>query len=128
MRTTGRNMQLTKQIGEHLVAAELGRRGYVATPFAGNVPMFDLLAADIHGRAVPIQVKSINGASWQFSADAFLAIDIVEGEQIIRGKTMLLNPDLLCIFVVIKGAGKDEFYIFKLGDLQDHFAGAYRGG
>jgi hypothetical protein len=37
VRTTGREMQLTRQIGEHLVAAELGRRGYVATPFAGNI-------------------------------------------------------------------------------------------
>jgi hypothetical protein len=36
VRTTGREMQLTRQIGEHLLAAELGRRDYVATPFAGN--------------------------------------------------------------------------------------------
>ena len=33
---TGRDMQITRQIGEHLVVAELGRRGYVAAPFAGN--------------------------------------------------------------------------------------------
>jgi hypothetical protein len=69
MRTTGRDMQLTRQVGEHLVAAELGRRGYVASPFAGNIPMFDLLAADPRGYAIPIQVKAINGGSWQFSAD-----------------------------------------------------------
>ena len=42
---TGHDNQLTRQIGEHLVAAELGRRGYVATPFAGNVPMYDLKVA-----------------------------------------------------------------------------------
>jgi hypothetical protein len=60
---TGREMQLARQVGEHLVAAELGRRGYVATPFAGNVPMFDLLAADIRGYAIPIQVKAIKGPS-----------------------------------------------------------------
>jgi hypothetical protein len=29
--------QLAGQIGEHLVVAELGRRGVVATPFSGNV-------------------------------------------------------------------------------------------
>lgn len=52
MRATGRDMQLTRQTGEHLVAAELGRRGYVATPFAGNIPMYVLLIADLHGRAV----------------------------------------------------------------------------
>jgi hypothetical protein len=35
---TGRSNQLTGHIGEHLVAAELGRMGLFATPFAGNVP------------------------------------------------------------------------------------------
>jgi hypothetical protein len=35
----GRRVQLTKQIGEHLVAAELGRRQFIAAPFAGNVPV-----------------------------------------------------------------------------------------
>lgn len=32
------NNQLAGQIGESLVVAELGRRGIVATAFAGNVP------------------------------------------------------------------------------------------
>ncbi len=128
MRTTGRDMQLTRQIGEHLVAAELGRRGYVATPFSGNIPMFDLLAADFRGCAVPIQVKAINGPSWEFSVDTFLIVDIVDNEQMIRGKILLPNPDLLCIFVLIKEAGKDEFYIFQLRDLQDHFSRNYKGG
>lgn len=36
----GRNSQLTRQIGEHLVLAKLGRLGYSASPFAGNVPQF----------------------------------------------------------------------------------------
>lgn len=128
MRATGRDMQLTRQVGEHLVAAELGRRGYVATPFSGNVPMFDLLAADLHGRAVPIQVKAIKGPSWQFRADTFLTIEIIDDEQIIRGKTALPMPNLLCIFVLLKSAGTDEFYIFHLRDLQDFFAEIYKGG
>ncbi len=128
MKTTGREMQLTRQIGEHLVAAELGRRGYVATPFSGNIPMFDLLVADFQGRAVPIQVKAINGPSWQFNVDKFLTVEIVDNEQFVRGKIELPNHHLLCIFVFIREAGKDEFYIFRLGDLQDHFAGSYKGG
>ena len=33
---TGREMHLTRQIGEHLVAAELGRLGYIAAPFAAK--------------------------------------------------------------------------------------------
>jgi hypothetical protein len=37
---TGCSLQLTPQIGEHLIAAKLGRMGDVAAPFAGNVPLF----------------------------------------------------------------------------------------
>jgi hypothetical protein len=110
-----------------LVAAELGRRGYVATPFAGNVPMYDLLAADLSGRAVPIQVKAINGPSWQFSAKTFLDIEIGKERQTVNGRLVLPNPQLLCIFVFIKTPGTDEFYIFRLQDLQDHFFKIYKG-
>ncbi len=43
---TGRNMQLTKMIGEYLLCAELCRRGLLATTLTGNVPEFDILASD----------------------------------------------------------------------------------
>ena len=33
----GRNNQLTGQVAEHLVVAELGRRGLAATGFSGNI-------------------------------------------------------------------------------------------
>ena len=125
---TGRNTQLTRQIGEHLVAAKLGRLGYIASPFAGNVPMFDLLAADIRGYSIPIQVKAINGPSWQFRADTFLEIVIIDGIQVVKRKKKLLNPNLLCIFVLLKEDEKDVFYIFKLKDLQKHFSKTYKGG
>ena len=62
---TGRSTQLARQIGEHLVAAELGRMRFIATPFAGNVPNFDLLVANEAGTAIPVEVKAINGPSWQ---------------------------------------------------------------
>jgi len=123
---TGRGTQLTKQIGEHLVAAELGRRGYIATPFSGHVPLFDLLIADEFGRSVPIQVKAINGliprATWQFNLDNFLKIDIVRGTQHVRGRVPLANPKLLCIFVLLAESGKDRFFIFPVCELQRHFA------
>ena len=125
---TGRHTQLTRQVGEHLVAAKLGRLGYVATPFAGNVPMFDLLAADVRGHAIPIQVKAINGFSWQFRADTFLDIQMVDGEQRIKGKRRLLNPDLLCILVLLKEDENDVFYVLQLRDLQKHFLLTYKGG
>jgi len=116
---TGRDIQLTRQIGEHLVAAKLGRLGYIAAPFAGNVPLFDLLAADMRGYAVPVQVKAIKGPHWQLRADTFLEIEIVGNHQEVKGKKALRNPDLLCIFVLLGEDEKDTFYVLRLKDLQD---------
>ncbi|MGA2903711.1 MAG: hypothetical protein ABSD98_07760 [Candidatus Korobacteraceae bacterium] len=122
---TGLEMRLTKQVGEHLVAAELGRLGYIATPFAGNVPMFDLLVADKYGRSMPVQVKAINGlvpgAAWQFNLDKFLKIEILRGRQYVRGRVRLVNPHLVCVFVLLSGRGKDRFFVFPISALQRHF-------
>ena len=49
--------QLSKQLSEHLVAAELARRGIVATPFSGNVPDIDIFAFK-SGKSISVQVKS----------------------------------------------------------------------
>ena len=46
---TGRSNQLTKQLGEYLVACELARRGFVVATFSGNIPDFDLIATDFKG-------------------------------------------------------------------------------
>ena len=45
----------------------------------------------------------------------------------IRGRSELLNPDLVCIFVILK-TEQDDFYILCLRDLQDHFHQNYKGG
>jgi len=50
--------QLAGQIGESLIVAELGRRGIVATAFAGNVPEIDLLAYK-DGTTISLQVKAV---------------------------------------------------------------------
>ena len=123
---TGWEMQLTRQIGEHLVVAELGRRGYVAAPYAWNVPLYDVLAANIRGQAIPIQVKAINGGSWQFDAKHYLNIENANGEQVIQGAKRLPNPKLLCIFVLLNGRGKDEFYLFHLSFLSKYTKRVYR--
>jgi hypothetical protein len=126
---SGHSNQLTKQIGEHLVAAELGRRDLIATPFAGNVPMYGLLVADQRGHAIPVQVKAINrGSSWQFQITSFLDMKIIKGIQKITGSKALVYPNLICLFVVVKSAGLDDFYIFTLQDLQKHFRQNYKGG
>ena len=125
---TGLSNQLTRQIGEHLIAAKLGRRGYVASPFAGNVPLFDILAADERGISIPIQVKAINGPSWQYRADTFLEIEIIDDFQHVRGKKPLPNPNLVCIYILLAPDERDEFYIFRLRDLQEFTFGIYKGG
>jgi hypothetical protein len=125
---TGRSTQLTRQIGEHLVVAKLGRLGYVATPFAGNVPDFDLLIADDNGHSIPVQVKAINGGSWQFQISKFLNVEIIEDIQYVKGEQLLTNPNLVCIFVLLSDEEKDEFFIFQLRDLQIFFSKTYKGG
>ena len=115
----GKSNQLTRQVGEHIVTAELGRRGIVATPFAGNVPDFDLVAVGESGRAVPIQVKAINGVSWQFNAKTFLQIEFDGAVQRVTGLQPLSDPNLLCVFVILgSSAGSDRFFIFKWKTIQ----------
>ena len=109
----GQRNQLTRQVGEHLVAAELGRRGLVATPFAGNVPDFDLVVVGASGKAVPIQVKAINGGAWQFNAATFLEIEFDGPVQRATGLKKLSDPDLLCVFVLLgEDNASDRFFIF----------------
>jgi hypothetical protein len=75
---SGRKNQLTKQIGEYLVAAELCRRGLIATTFTGNVPDFDIIATDERFETIPIQVKTIWGGSWQLDASKFIKIEKID--------------------------------------------------
>jgi hypothetical protein len=125
---TGRSTQITRQIGEHLVASELGRMDIIATPFAGNVPHFDLLASTHDGRAFPIQVKAINGPSWQFNASSFLKISIEGDFQTVHGPREDLDRTIICVLVLLKEAGKDEIYTLLLSELQELLLKQYKGG
>lgn len=124
---TGRSMQLTKQIGEYLVSAELCRRGLISTTFTGNVPSFDILTINERLETIPIQVKTIAGGSWQFNAKTFLEISIANGTQTVKGKTSLPNPDLICVFVRLREQNQDEFYICRMRDLQNIIYRNYTG-
>ena len=62
----GRSNKFVGQTNEYLVAAELSRRGLIATTFTGNVPPYDIIASDESGRHVSVQVKASRGTSWQF--------------------------------------------------------------
>lgn len=128
IRGQGYSNQLTRQIGEHLVVAKLGRLGILTIPFAGNIPDYDLLASDLSGHSLPLQVKTINGPSWQFSATSFLDIKFEGDRQVIQGEKKLSNPNLICVFVFLKSEGDDEFFILTMKDLQKHFLKNYKGG
>ena len=119
------NNQLTRQIGEHLVVSKLGRLGILATPFAGNVPDFDVLASDLSGHSLPLQVKAINGGSWQFNANKFLEIEHQGDRQVVKGEKKLRNRDLVCVFVLLKPDERDEFYILPLRVLQQYCLKGY---
>lgn len=122
----GRRTQLTRQIGEHLVAATLGRLGYIASPFAGNVPLFDLLAADEDGFVVPVQVKAINGPSWQFSAATFLDVEVRPDRQVVRGLRAPPNPNLICVLLYLRDGGADDVFVMRFLDLQTLIVAEYK--
>lgn len=112
------NSQLAKQIGESLVVAELGRRGIVATAFAGNVPDIDLLAYRV-GRTIALKVKSVRSGSVSFDAARFVTITFEGDRQIISDTPVALDAALIYVFVGIgQKAGEDHFYILDQGTLK----------
>lgn len=124
---TGLTSKLTGQVGEHLVTAELGRRGIIATPFSGNVPDIDILA-HANGVTGHIQVKAINKDSGQFDIRKFLDVNLTERGQIVRGINRGLDRKIICVFASLGyELGEDKFYIFKQGWLQDYFVKQYKG-
>lgn len=127
----GLRNKLAGQIGEYLACAELGRRGLIATSFAGNVPEFDLIVADESLRTLPIQVKTSRGDSWPTSGKAWIDIEIdeVNRRQIDHGDIEITNPDLIYICVMlaeVDSGYRDQFFILTKRDLQTICAANYR--
>lgn len=125
---TGRQNKLIGQAGEYLVAAELSRRGLIATTFAGNVPHYDIIASSETGRHVSVQVKTISGPNWQFArVDQFADIKF-EGHAQKVGKCLPAPVEnLVFVFVKLDAYGSDRFFICTWSELaeiisQHHFA------
>jgi len=118
---TGRSNKLVGQSGEYLVAAELSRRGLIATTFTGNVPHYDIIASDETGKHVSVQVKAGRGASWQFgNISQFCDITFQGKRQIVRMPKGCPVRRLVVTFVKIEEDANDRFYICtwqRLGDL-----------
>ncbi len=121
---SGYRNNLAKQIAEHLVCAELGRRDFVATPFSGNVPIFDVLVADASGHALPIQVKASRSTKWPSNALDWMDIevDLQTGVQKYLGRKSLSTPTLVYVCVALaplNSTNLDRFFILTMANLQD---------
>lgn len=118
--TAGRQKQRSKQIGEYLVAAELARQGFLAATFSGNVPNYDILAADDHGNTIPIQVKAVRQGGWSFSVDDFVEVRF-EGPQQVFGRRRPPPVSGLMYVLVLIGEkyGDDRFFMISWKELRD---------
>lgn len=116
---TGRSTKLTGAVGEFLVAAELCRRGLIATPFSGNVPYYDIVASDEFGGHLVVQVKAINGKSWQFDASKFIEISMDGDIQILGAEIEDPFPNLYCVFVALgESYADDRYFVFSWKELR----------
>ena len=118
---TGLSNKLTGQIGEYLACAELGRKGFIATSFTGNVPEYDLIVCDASLKSLPIQVKTSRGPTWPSKASLWLNIEIDDDakQQINKGPKSITNPDLIYICISLGGShDKDRFFICRKRDIQ----------
>jgi len=125
---TGRDTKLTGAVGEFLVAAELCRRGVLATPFAGNVPHYDIIASGQWGGHLPIQVKAINGTSWQFDMRRFVKITRAGQRQVIGQALPPPYPGLHVVLVALRGPKRpvDRFFILRWAELRDLMVRCHR--
>ena len=123
---TGRGNQLTKQVGEYLVAAELCRRGFIATTFTGNVPYYDIVASSSHGRTALLQVKTINAGDWQFDIRRFADFRLTGKKQLFKKMLPPTISNLICVFVLLDAHGQDKFFIFPWRRLQIILVNGYR--
>jgi hypothetical protein len=117
---TGRSNKLVGQTGEYLVAAELSRRGLIATTFTGNVPHYDIIASNERGKHVSVQVKASRGPSWQFGdITRFCDISFKGKRQIVGQPKPCPVQRLVVVFVWIQPNGSDQFYILTWRTLRD---------
>jgi Holliday junction resolvase-like predicted endonuclease len=118
--STGRRNKLIGQTGEYLVAAELSRRGLIATTFTGNVPDYDIIASNEMGKHVSVQVKASSGASWQFGdITRFCEIAFKGHRQIVGRHKRCPVQRLVVIFVKITPDARDQYYILTWRMLRD---------
>jgi len=123
----GRSNKLVGQAGEYLVAAELSRRGLIATTFTGNVPHYDIIASDEEGRHVSVQVKTATRGSWQFGdIRRFCEMDFEGRQQAVGELKSAPVRGLVIVFVRLDPSGEDAFYVLTWPQLTSLLAEKYR--
>ena len=128
--SSGWNNKLVGQIGEFLFCAEASRQlKCIATPFAGNVPMFDVLIANEQLKSIPVQVKTASGKNWQFNAENFIEIELDEStqSQTVKGLVPTDHPNLIHAFIWTDpdDRSNDRFFLLTLLELQETIAKNY---
>lgn len=123
--------KLAGQIGEQLVSAHLGYRGFYATPFSGNVPGFDIIATDAETLiSKPIQVKTsrnLTGALIRSDIKKWVEINIKIGIQTLGKPIQIIHPDIIWIIVALgKNMEGNKFYICRHRDIQEIMIDEYR--
>ena len=111
--------KLSGQIGENLLVAELGRRGFVASTLSGNVPDIDVLAYK-DGKSIPIQVKTSKQGNLSVNADQYLNIEFSGEIQKVIGKKSDIEKTLIFVIIFIgENHGEDRFYICEQSFIQE---------
>lgn len=80
------------------------------------------------GKTFPVQVKAIQGDSWQFNIRTFLDVELSGDIQVIHGKAITAHRKLICILIQLGRQNEDRFYLLHWGNLQDYFLATYKGG
>jgi len=106
------------QFGEYTVAAELSRRGLVATTFTRNMEGFDILAINTNtNKSFRVQVKTITSGEWSFQANNYLYFDEEtlekKGKQIITGVKQNNKADYIVLVKRGNERREDKFFILR---------------
>lgn len=110
---SGLSNKVVGQAGEFAVCSQLGKLGLIATPFAGNVPGFDVLAVDEHLNCVPIQVKTSRGKTW-IAGDLsnYVEVTLIGNKMTLGEAKEHRYPDLIRVYVSLGKAGQpDRFFV-----------------
>jgi hypothetical protein len=85
-----------------------------------KVSLTQIIVSGQSGGHLAVQVKATNGLTWQFDIRKFMDVQLSDdGKQQVAGRHPEPFPDLMCVLVVLKEAGRDRFFVLEWKELQD---------